>query len=181
MLFCWLCHCVRWCVLARVMRLWRVVSASPKLPLRSSHHSCAACITSPIGDITARSASHYLTRGRHYLRLRTLPILKIAVSVTSLILCLISPRELRENSEGTPTQLSMTKKCYLLRLTSKKVDFIPEKVDSFPKSVALYSCLYTLYFTHYTRKITPKSDFSCTSRKKSVTLRPNKHLYQINA
>ena len=28
-----------------------MVSASPKLPLRSSHHSCAACITSPTATL----------------------------------------------------------------------------------------------------------------------------------
>ena len=40
--------------------------------------------------------------------------LKIAVSFTSLIPCLILPRELRETTERTPTELPMTKKCYLL-------------------------------------------------------------------
>ena len=71
--------------------------------MRSVHHLVN-------GDITARSASHYLARGRHYLRLRTLPILKIAVSFPSLIPCLILPRELREKTEGTPTQLPAYKK-----------------------------------------------------------------------
>ena len=62
------------------------------------------------GDITARCASHYLARGRHYLRLRTLPNLKITISFTSLIPCLVLPRELREKTEGTPTQLPIYKK-----------------------------------------------------------------------
>lgn len=39
---------------------------------------------------------------------------KIAILFTSLILCLLPPRELRENTEGTPTQLPANKKCCLL-------------------------------------------------------------------
>ena len=61
--------------------------------------------------------------------------IKIPISFTSLIPSLILPSELRENSERTPNQLLNYKKCYLLRLLPKKVDFIPEKVDSFPKTV----------------------------------------------
>ena len=87
------------------------------------------------GDITARSASHHLARGRHYLRLRTLPILKIAVSFSSLIPCLILPREHRETTEGTPKEDLMTKKALFLRLSPKKVDLIPEKVVCLPKKV----------------------------------------------
>ena len=87
------------------------------------------------GDITARSASHYLARGRYYLRLRTLPILKIAVSFTSLIPSSIPPTDDRENSEGTPTQLPVTKKCYFLRLRPNKVVLIPKKVDLFPNMI----------------------------------------------
>ena len=41
--------------------------------------------------------------------------IKIALSFSSLIPCLILPTDDRENSEGTPTQLPETKKCYLLR------------------------------------------------------------------
>ena len=55
------------------------------------------------GDITARFASHYLAQGRHYLRLRTLPILKIAVSFISLVPALFH----RENSERTPKELRL--------------------------------------------------------------------------
>ena len=36
-------------------------------------------------------------------------------------------------------------------------------------------CLYTLLNPLYTRKITSKFNFSCSSRKKSVTLRPNEY------
>jgi hypothetical protein len=43
----------------------------------------------------------------------------------------------------------------------------------FLKALPYIPRLYTLYFAHYTRKITPKSDFSCTSQKKSVSLQPN--------
>ena len=41
--------------------------------------------------------------------------IKIAVSFTSLIPCLIPPTDDRENSEGTPTQLPITQKCCFLR------------------------------------------------------------------
>ena len=135
--FCWLCHCVRLCVLARVMRLWRVMSASPKLPLRSSHHSCAACITSPtatlllalraitspVGDTTCACAHYQFLRLSSFVPTQILSgkrpttnqgrtkerpknsesgkvrFIKIAVSFTSLIPCLIPPRELRETTE----------------------------------------------------------------------------------
>ena len=90
--------------------------------------------------------------------------IKIAISFSPLIPCLIPPRELRENSEGTPTQLPAHKQCYFLRLRPKKVNPIPEKVDShpkkvdsFPKSVALYSSplhpiVYTLHQKNYSKK-----------------------------
>ena len=42
--------------------------------------------------------------------------IKIAVSFTSLIPCLILPRELRETTEGTPKEDHMTKKALFLRL-----------------------------------------------------------------
>ena len=119
------------------------------------------------GDITARFASHYLAHGRHYLRLRTLPILKIAVFVTPLIPCLIPPTDDRENSEGTPTQLPVTKKCYFLRLRPNKVDSVPEKVDSIPKSVALYSSPL-----HPTQKNHTKMRFYLLNSKKSTTFAP---------
>ena len=49
------------------------------------------------GDITARSASHYLARGRYYLRLRTLPILKISSSYT---LYMLSVKDLGRTKDG---------------------------------------------------------------------------------
>ena len=61
--------------------------------------------------------------------------IKIAVSFPSLIPCLILPREERETTDRTPTQLPAHKKCCFLRLLPNKVVLIPKKVDSFPKTV----------------------------------------------
>ena len=137
--FCWLCRCVRLCVLARVMRLWRVVSASPKLPLHSSHHSCAACITSPVGDTTCACAHYQFLRFPSLVPCISTPckrpktnqrrtkerpknsktqkstFVKIAVSFSSLIPCLITPTDDRENSERRAAQLIDSQKCFLLR------------------------------------------------------------------
>ena len=63
----------------------------------------------------------------------TITFIKIVASFTSLIPCLVLPRELRETTEGTPKEDHMTKKALFLRLSPKKVDWIPKKVDSFPK------------------------------------------------
>ena len=63
----------------------------------------------------------------------TITFIKIAVSFTSLIPCLVLPRELRETTEGTPKEDHMTKKALFLKLSPKKVDWIPKKVDSFPR------------------------------------------------
>ena len=90
------------------------------------------------GDITARFVSHYLARGRHYLRLRTLPILKIAVSFISLIPSLILPRDDRQTTERRAKRyraLAAKNSALFLRLLSKKVVSIPKKVDSHPKKV----------------------------------------------
>ena len=64
--------------------------------------------------------------------------IKIAVSFTSLIPCLVLPREHRETTEGTPKEDHMTKKALFLRLSPKKVDLIPEKVVLIPKTVDLH-------------------------------------------
>ena len=56
-------------------------------------------------------------------------IIKISISFISLIPCLISPTDDRETTERTPTQLPITKKCFLLISPPKKVDSIPKKVD----------------------------------------------------
>ena len=60
---------------------------------------------------------------------------KISVSFTSLVPCLIPPIDDRETTERTTAQLLVYKKCYLLRLPPKKVDFIPKKVVPIPKKV----------------------------------------------
>ena len=59
--------------------------------------------------------------------------IKITISFTSLIPYLILPRELRETTERTPTQLPVTKP----RLLLNQVVLIPKKVDSFPEIVDL--------------------------------------------
>ena len=59
----------------------------------------------------------------------TITFIKIAVSFTVLIPCLVLPRELRETTEGTPKEDHITKKALFLRLSPKKVDPFPKKVD----------------------------------------------------
>ena len=85
---------------------------------------------------------------------------KITISFTSLIPYLILPRELRETTERTPTQLPVTKKCCFLRLLLNQVVLIPKKVDSFPEIVYL----------SVPKKIALKCDFSCTSANFVVPL-----------
>ena len=46
--------------------------------------------------------------------------IKIAVSFTSLLPCLIPPTDDRENTERTPTQFPASKKARFLRLASEK-------------------------------------------------------------
>ena len=103
--------------------------------------------------------------------------IKISVSFSSLIPCLIPPTDDREKTERRPTEYLMTKKALFLRLSPKKVDLIPEKVVFIPKTVDYFPETEDLHFsplhpnfTPHTRKIAPKSDFSCISRKKSVSL-----------
>ena len=86
--------------------------------------------------------------------------IKITISFTSLIPCPIPPRELRETTERTPTQLPVTKKCFFLRLLLNQVVLIPKKVDSFPEIVYL----------SVPKKNAPKCDFSCTSANFVVPL-----------
>ena len=59
----------------------------------------------------------------------TITFIKIVASFTSLIPCLVLPRELRETTEGTPKEDHMTKKALFLRLSPKKVDSFPKKGD----------------------------------------------------
>ena len=62
--------------------------------------------------------------------------IKIAVLFPSLIPCLKTPSDDRENTEKTPTQLPASKKALFLILLPKKVVSLPKKVDSFPKNVS---------------------------------------------
>ena len=86
--------------------------------------------------------------------------IKITISFTSLIPYLILPRELRETTERTPSQLPVTKKCFFLRLLLNQVVLIPKKVDSFPEIVYL----------SVPKKNALKCDFSCTSANFVVPL-----------
>ena len=61
--------------------------------------------------------------------------IKIAVSFSSLIPCLILPTDNREKTDRTPTQLPAYKKCFFFFLFPKKVVPIPKKVDSYPKTI----------------------------------------------
>ena len=64
--------------------------------------------------------------------------IKIAVSVTFLIPCIVLPRELREMTEKTPTQLPANKKCYLLifaiAISCFVLAAIPASSPPFPSS-----------------------------------------------
>ena len=121
-----------------------------------SHHRSYAATISPFGDTTCACA-HYLLLRFHPLvpslsssgkrpktnqgqtkdepknaKLQNVRFIKIAVSFTSLIPCLIPPRELRPTTERRATQLLAYEKCCLLRLLPKKVDSIPKMIDSIP-------------------------------------------------
>ena len=98
--------------------------------------------------------------------------IKIAISFTSLIPCLVLPREHRERSERTPKEDHMTKKSLFLRLSPKKVDLIPEKVVSMPKTVDLhFSPLHsTLYILH--QKNRAKTRFFLHISKKKCIFAP---------
>ena len=66
--------------------------------------------------------------------------IKIAVSFTSLIPCLIPPTDDRETTERRAKRyraLAAKNSALFLRLSPKKVDLIPEKVDSFPETIDL--------------------------------------------
>ena len=71
--------------------------------------------------------------------------LKIAVSFPSLILCLSSPTDDRENSDSTPRlqKVTFVKIGFPRRLPPflKKLSSFPKNVDSFPKNVSLLCLL----------------------------------------
>ncbi len=94
--------------------------------------------------------------------------IKIVLSFSSLIPCLILPTDDRENSEGTPTQLPVTQKCFLLRLPPKKVDYIPKKVDCVPEIVA-----------NPQNKKTPKKRFFLLNSKYFTTFAPQRSINEI--
>ena len=58
--------------------------------------------------------------------------IKIAVSFTSLIPCLIPPRELREMTDRTPRN---QKVLFINICFPDRVTYFPKKVDSFSKKV----------------------------------------------
>ena len=60
---------------------------------------------------------------------------KIAILFISLIPSLVLPTDDRETTDRRAAQLLVYKKCHLLRLPSKIVDFIPKKVVPIPKKV----------------------------------------------
>ena len=84
--------------------------------------------SSPLGEIRTKERPKNA-------EIENVRFVKIALSFTSLIPCLKTPSEDRENSEGTLTQLPAYKKCFFLRLLSKKVVPLPKKVDSYPKTI----------------------------------------------
>ena len=89
---------------------------------------------------------------------------KIALSFTSLIPCLKTPSDDRENTEKTPTQLPASKKALFLRLLPKKVVCIPKKVDSFPEKV--YSFPETVDLSVFKQKTPKKAIFLAHLEKK---------------
>lgn len=92
--------------------------------------------------------------------------IKIANSFTSLIPCLVLPRELRETTEGTPKEDHMTKKALFLRLSPKKVYLIPEKVVSHPKKVDSFP--ETIDLSVFKKKSPQKRFFLHISKKKCI-------------
>ena len=63
--------------------------------------------------------------------------IKIDFLFPSLVPCLSSPTDDRENSERTPTEDLMTKKALFLRLSPRKVVSLPKTADYFPETVDL--------------------------------------------
>ena len=99
-------------------------------------------------------------------KIQKVHFIKIAVSFTSLIPCLVLPRELRETTEGTPKEDHMTKKSLFLRLSPKKVDLSPKKVDSHPKKVDSFP--ETIDLSVFKKKSPQKRFFLHISKKKCI-------------
>ena len=113
--------------------------------------------SSPLGEIRTKE-------GPKNSKTEKVLFIKIIILFPSLIPCFILPRELRPTTESTPTQLRTNKKCFFLSL-------FPNRIVLIPKKGWLFS--WTPWLICFFRKNHLKSDFSCTSRKKSVTLRAN--------
>ena len=93
---------------------------------------------------------------------------KIALSFFSLIPCLKTPSDDRENSERTPTQLPAYKKCFFLR-------WVPIKLFLFLKRLTRILKLLTIFlktFTPFLKRFTP-----CCAFRAHLLLcfTPNKH------
>ena len=127
------------------------------------------------------------TKDEPRMNLRTLKHKKCCLlRLPSLLPLLYLALFYRENSASTPClqkvlflKIAFLKKLspflkrltkYLKRLTQHLTKFTHFEVY-FAVPPSKFSRLYTIHFTPYTRKNTPKNDFSCTSRKKSVSLR----------
>ena len=105
--------------------------------------------------------------------------IKIALSFTSLIPCLIPPTDDRETTERTPTQLPANKKCFFLRLLSftgclipEKVVSLPKKVDSFPKIVDSFPKSVVLSTRPLNKNRTKNAIFICSIQNISLPLHP---------
>ena len=91
--------------------------------------------------------------------------IKIAVSFTSLIPCLIPPTDDRENAERRSKENLISKKALFLRLSPKKVDLIPEKVVCLPKKVDSFPKIASSFgdsLCGSARKKTSYSNKKCT-------------------
>ena len=105
----------------------------------------------------------------------TITFIKIAISFTSLIPCPIPPTDNRETTERRAKRyraLAAKNSALFLRLSPKKVDLIPEKVVSMPKTVDLhFSPLHsTLYILH--QKNRAKTRFFLHISKKKCIFAP---------
>ena len=77
--------------------------------------------------------------------------IKIALSFPSLIPCLKTPSDDRENTERRAKRyraLAAKNSALFLRLLPKKVDSSPKKVDSFPKNVSWLCLFFRMVFGH---------------------------------
>ena len=71
----------------------------------------------------------------HHLGTANMSRIALFFRFTSLIRSPTPPTDNRENTERTPTQLPVTKKCFFLRLLLNQVVLIPKKVDSITEKI----------------------------------------------